>query len=190
VFIAVATTAARGTSGCWYHHDASACSTPRSASHAISRATASVEGQDGGAALLLDPAVQRLDLGVAGRVLEEHLPGEGMRLDVGEPRVQGTRQADLDRLVTDEMAGPDGPQVGVVALQEPAVHGQLGLEVVVEDGRRDAGASRDLVDRGPVGAALREEIAGGELDELASRVGSHPAARRWGLALTNLVELR
>jgi hypothetical protein len=128
-------------------------------------------------AAIVDLAQRRLHVRVPGRVAEQHLPGERMRLHVPRPGVDRVRQPDLGRLVAEQMLVPEVDELGGVALEESPVQVLLGLEMVVDDRRRDARAARDLVDRRPAVAALREHLRRRALDDLAARLGGQAAAR-------------
>src|SRR6476646_5517886 len=129
------------------------------------------------AAARRDLGVDRLDLGV-GAVAEEHAAGERVLLDVGEPSVEGRRYAPLERPLADEVLAPHLAQLGEVALEQLTVEVALGVEVFVDDRRRDAGAPGDLLDRGAAVAALGEQLRGGGGDQLAPRRRREASARR------------
>ena len=58
------------------------------------------------------------DLRVAGGVAEEHAAGEGVRLHIGKPGVEGTGDALLGGVVAAEVPAPDPLEAGEVALQQ------------------------------------------------------------------------
>ena len=71
-------------------------------------------------------------------------------------------------LVAGELLAPHRQQLVAGALEQPRVQVELGGEVVVDHGRRHAGAAGDLVDRRAAVAALGEHLRGRPLDHLAA----------------------
>ena len=94
-----------------------------------------------------------------------------MRFDVLEPGLERAADPNLRGLLARQLHAPELEQVALVALEQALVEVLLRLEVVVDHRGGHTRAPGDLVDRGGVVAALREDLAGGLLDQLAAGLG-------------------
>ena len=126
---------------------------------------------------------------IAGCVTEQHAAREGMFADVAEPFLDGVAEPSDERLATRGMAKPDFAEPAVVQIDELGVDVGLRLEMVVEHRDRNAGASGDLLDAGPLVPALGEHGVGRVDEETPPLRGGHSFAHSGRLG-HNLVKTR
>lgn len=117
------------------------------------------------------------DFGIAWRIAKEQAPGVGVVLNETEVGLAGGAEQFFGRSCSDRAGRAVDQRVGV-AVEQLDVQLALGGKVVVEDGRDNPRACRDLGHRGALIPALGENLDGCLENALAALRPSQASSRR------------